>query len=208
VDRPAFAPRRFLRFRHPRPLPPGPPRTSTASGPVGDGFGSGCLCTKLCRTTFTTAFASGRRKPRRINRNPAGKPTWAPPLRLRTPKIAAAGTQSVPRGIVHQFYCGVNICFTGLTGLRALRPVIPAAPCWAINAIKICVLTSLPMPANTPLSFESKGTKAPSQVVRGRQLGWLLGYQSGALIQSASSTNQLANELGRSGGNSITTFRA
>jgi hypothetical protein len=57
------------------------------------------------------------------------------------------------------------------------------------------------MPANTPLSFESKGIKAPSQVVRGRQLGWLLGYQSGALIQSASSTNQLANELGRSGGN-------
>jgi hypothetical protein len=44
---------------------------------------------------------------------------------------------------------------------------------------------------------DSKGMKALSQVVRGWQLGWLLRYQSAALIESPPSTNQLTNQLGR-----------
>jgi Carboxypeptidase regulatory-like domain/TonB dependent receptor len=47
---------------------------------------------------------------------------------------------------------------------------------------------------------DSKGMKALSQVVRGWQLGWLLRYQNGALIQSAYSSNQLENQLLRQGG--------
>ncbi|HEY6346437.1 MAG TPA: TonB-dependent receptor [Bryobacteraceae bacterium] len=48
---------------------------------------------------------------------------------------------------------------------------------------------------------DSKGMKALSQVVRGWQLGWLLRYQNGAMIESATSTNQLESELGRTGTN-------
>jgi hypothetical protein len=38
-----------------------------------------------------------------------------------------------------------------------------------------------------------------SRIVRDWQLGWLLRYQNGALIQAATSTNQLVNQLGRNG---------
>ena len=38
------------------------------------------------------------------------------------------------------------------------------------------------------------------QVVRDWQLGWLLRYQNGALIETPSSSNQLINELLRQGG--------
>ena len=47
---------------------------------------------------------------------------------------------------------------------------------------------------------DSRKMKALNQVIRGWQLGWLLRYQNGALIQSASSTNQLENQLLRQGG--------
>ena len=43
------------------------------------------------------------------------------------------------------------------------------------------------------------GAKVVSQVVRDWQIGWLLRYQNGALIQTASSNNQLINQLGRNG---------
>ena len=42
--------------------------------------------------------------------------------------------------------------------------------------------------------------KVASQVVRDWQLGWLLRYQNGALIQTPASTNQLENQLLRQGG--------
>ena len=44
---------------------------------------------------------------------------------------------------------------------------------------------------------ESAGMKALSHVVRNWQLGWVLRYQSGALIQSPVSTNQLISQLSR-----------
>jgi hypothetical protein len=47
---------------------------------------------------------------------------------------------------------------------------------------------------------DSVGAKVVSRVVRDWQLGWLLRYQNGALIQSATSTNQLENQLLRQGG--------
>jgi hypothetical protein len=47
---------------------------------------------------------------------------------------------------------------------------------------------------------DSRGMKVVSQVVRGWQLGWLLRYQNGALIESATSTNQLETILLRQGG--------
>jgi hypothetical protein len=50
------------------------------------------------------------------------------------------------------------------------------------------------------ITADGKGMKALSQVVRGWQLGWLLRYQNGALIQTASSANQLENQLLRQGG--------
>jgi hypothetical protein len=50
------------------------------------------------------------------------------------------------------------------------------------------------------LTADNKGMKALSQVVRGWQLGWLLRYQNGALIETPSSTNQLINQLLRQGG--------
>lgn len=46
---------------------------------------------------------------------------------------------------------------------------------------------------------DSLGAKVASQIVRDWQLGWLLRYQNGALIQAASSTNQLISQLGRNG---------
>ncbi len=49
-------------------------------------------------------------------------------------------------------------------------------------------------------SPDSTGAKVLSQVVRGWQVGWLLRYQNGALIESPSSSNQLINELLRQGG--------
>ncbi len=49
-------------------------------------------------------------------------------------------------------------------------------------------------------SPDSTGAKVLSQVVRGWQVGWLLRYQNGALIESPSSSNQLTNELLRQGG--------
>jgi Carboxypeptidase regulatory-like domain/TonB dependent receptor len=49
-------------------------------------------------------------------------------------------------------------------------------------------------------SAESGGMKFLSQVVRDWQLGWLLRYQNGALIETPSSSNQLINELLRQGG--------
>jgi hypothetical protein len=42
--------------------------------------------------------------------------------------------------------------------------------------------------------------KVLSQVVRGWQLGWLLRYQNGALIETPSSSNQLESQLLRQGG--------
>jgi hypothetical protein len=45
----------------------------------------------------------------------------------------------------------------------------------------------------------SLGAQVVSRIVRDWQLGWLLRYQNGALIQSATSTNQLINQLGRNG---------
>jgi hypothetical protein len=42
--------------------------------------------------------------------------------------------------------------------------------------------------------------------VRNWQLGWLLRYQNGALIQSATSTNQLESELARTGAYTGTNF--
>jgi hypothetical protein len=50
------------------------------------------------------------------------------------------------------------------------------------------------------LTADGKGMKALSQVVRGWQLGWLLRYQNGALIETPSSSNQLINQLLRQGG--------
>jgi hypothetical protein len=47
---------------------------------------------------------------------------------------------------------------------------------------------------------DSLGAHVVSQVVRDWQLGWLLRYQSGSLIQSAASANQLENQLLRQGG--------
>jgi Carboxypeptidase regulatory-like domain/TonB dependent receptor len=44
-------------------------------------------------------------------------------------------------------------------------------------------------------SADSGGMKVLSQVVRGWQLGWLLRYQNGSLIETPSSSNQLINEL-------------
>jgi hypothetical protein len=48
---------------------------------------------------------------------------------------------------------------------------------------------------------DHKGIKAVSQAVRNWQLGWLLRYQNGVMIQSATSTNQLESQLGRTGTN-------
>ncbi len=47
---------------------------------------------------------------------------------------------------------------------------------------------------------DSKKMKVLTQVVRGWQLGWLLRYQNGQLIESASSANQLETILLRQGG--------
>lgn len=49
-------------------------------------------------------------------------------------------------------------------------------------------------------SADTGGMKVLSQVVRDWQLGWLLRYQNGALIETPSSSNQLINELLRQGG--------
>lgn len=49
-------------------------------------------------------------------------------------------------------------------------------------------------------SANSTGMKVLSQVVQGWQVGWLLRYQNGALIETPSSSNQLVNELLRFGG--------
>jgi hypothetical protein len=49
-------------------------------------------------------------------------------------------------------------------------------------------------------SADSGGMKVLSQVVRDWQLGWLLRYQNGALIETPSSSNQLINEVLRQGG--------
>lgn len=49
-------------------------------------------------------------------------------------------------------------------------------------------------------SADNGGMKVLSQVVRDWQLGWLLRYQNGALIETPSSSNQLINELLRQGG--------
>ncbi|MBV8731681.1 MAG: TonB-dependent receptor, partial [Acidobacteriia bacterium] len=49
-------------------------------------------------------------------------------------------------------------------------------------------------------SADTGGMKVLSQVVRGWQLGWLLRYQNGALIETPSSSNQLINQLLRQGG--------
>jgi len=49
-------------------------------------------------------------------------------------------------------------------------------------------------------SASSAGMKVLSQVVRGWQLGWLLRYQNGSLIESAASANNLESELLRQGG--------
>jgi hypothetical protein len=49
-------------------------------------------------------------------------------------------------------------------------------------------------------SAETGGMKFLSQVLRDWQLGWLLRYQNGALIETPSSSNQLINELLRQGG--------
>jgi len=46
--------------------------------------------------------------------------------------------------------------------------------------------------------------KVVSQVVRDWQLGWVLRYQSGALIQAPASTNQLCNQLLRGCGSFFT----
>ncbi len=49
-------------------------------------------------------------------------------------------------------------------------------------------------------SADSAGMKVLSQVVRDWQIGWLLRYQNGALIETPSSSNQLVNEVLRQGG--------
>jgi hypothetical protein len=49
-------------------------------------------------------------------------------------------------------------------------------------------------------SADTGFTKTLSQVLRGWQLGWLLRYQNGALIETPSSANNLINELLRQGG--------
>jgi hypothetical protein len=49
-------------------------------------------------------------------------------------------------------------------------------------------------------SANTGGMKVLSQVVRGWQLGWLLRYQNGGLIETPSSSNQLINQLLRQGG--------
>jgi len=51
---------------------------------------------------------------------------------------------------------------------------------------------------------DGKGMKVLSQVARDWQLGWVLRYQSGALIQSPASTNQLCAELLRGCGSFFT----
>jgi hypothetical protein len=53
---------------------------------------------------------------------------------------------------------------------------------------------------------DNKGLKAVSQVVRNWQLGWLLRYQNGAMIQTATSTNALESELARTGAYTGTNF--
>ncbi len=50
------------------------------------------------------------------------------------------------------------------------------------------------------LNSDKRSMKLVSQVIRGWQLGWLLRYQNGDLIESASSSNQLENILLRQGG--------
>jgi len=47
---------------------------------------------------------------------------------------------------------------------------------------------------------DTTGMKVLSQVARDWQLGWLLRYQNGALIESGTSSNQLINQLLRQGG--------
>jgi hypothetical protein len=42
---------------------------------------------------------------------------------------------------------------------------------------------------------DGKGIKVASQILKDWQLGWVLRYQSGALLQAPASTNQLCNEL-------------
>jgi hypothetical protein len=49
-------------------------------------------------------------------------------------------------------------------------------------------------------SADSGGAKVLSQVVQGWQIGWLLRYQNGALIETPSASNQLINELLMQGG--------
>jgi len=49
-------------------------------------------------------------------------------------------------------------------------------------------------------SADTGGMKVLSQVVKDWQLGWLLRYQNGALIETPSSSNELINELLRQGG--------
>jgi hypothetical protein len=49
-------------------------------------------------------------------------------------------------------------------------------------------------------SANTGGMKVVSQVLRDWQLGWLLRYQNGSLIESAASANQLENQLLRQGG--------
>ena len=49
-------------------------------------------------------------------------------------------------------------------------------------------------------SADSGGTKVLSQVVQGWQLGWLLRYQNGSLVETPSSSNGLINDLLRQGG--------
>jgi hypothetical protein len=46
----------------------------------------------------------------------------------------------------------------------------------------------------------SIGARVASRIVRDWQLGWLLRYQNGALIQAPASTNQLESQLSRQGG--------
>jgi hypothetical protein len=47
---------------------------------------------------------------------------------------------------------------------------------------------------------DNAALRVVSRIVRDWQLGWLLRYQSGALLPVPSSTNQLENQLLRSGG--------
>jgi hypothetical protein len=130
---------------------------------------------------------------------PLGK-TWYDSLQLQGTKRFSHGLQTQASFVWSKAMSLGTGAETGqfVTGLPVVEDIFNYGNAKQLNQLTRPLAVVISGTYQTPKTpGTSTGARILSQVVRDWQLGWVLRYQSGALIQTPGSNNQLINQLAR-----------